>query len=391
MSEILMQITTDNLETGMRGYPVGYCTTSSVDPVKGLFYVGRPVSELANQSAEQVIYLLYNGKEGDRNELRHFIADLNNRSNCSKELIDTIQSLPIESNPMKLFCAALLILGMLQGKNDYREDSLDVIAKIPQLAALVINHHAGWGGPLPSDPNLGYIENFVHMLNVPKADPSKLIEVFRLFSILHFDHGGGNLSTFVGKAIASGLEDLYGSLTGAMTALAGPRHGKANQDSLAFVEAVLDELGENATSSDVETLIRRRLDNGELLFGFGHAVLRVEDPRATIFYDVASKSYPQHPLVKIALLLRQEAPKVLKQNPKISNPYPNIDAISGTLLTAAGFPYPQYYTVLFGMARIVGISRQIRYERLEARDGKGTPIVRPKYLYKERVASHDLE
>jgi citrate synthase len=108
----------------------------------------------------------------------------------------------------------------------------------------------------------------------------------------------------------------------------------------------------------------------------------VEDPRATLLYDVAQEKYPEHPLVKMALLLRESGTKVLKENPKISDPYPNVDAISGVMLTAAGFPYPEYYTVLFGLARIVGISRQIVYERIEAREGKGTPIIRPKYFYK---------
>ena len=174
---------------------------------------------------------------------------------------------------------------------------------------------------------------------------------------------------------------MYGSLAGSMSALAGPRHGKANQDCLEFVKQVLDEVGENATAQQVEQLIRDRLANNQLVFGFGHAVLRVEDPRATVFYEVAQKLFPDHPLVKITALLRSEGPKVLKENPKISNPYPNVDAISGTVLTAAGFPYPEYYTVLFGLSRCVGISRQLIYERVEARDGKGTPIIRPKFLY----------
>ncbi len=134
----------------------------------------------------------------------------------------------------------------------------------------------------------------------------------------------------------------------------------------------------------MEEFIRNRLKNNQLVFGFGHAVLRVEDPRATVLYEYAQKHFPKHPLVKIALLLRTEGSKVLAENPKISDPHPNVDAISGTVLTAAGFPYPEYYTVLFGLARIVGISIQVVYERCEARGGKGTPIVRPKYLFKKR-------
>ena len=134
----------------------------------------------------------------------------------------------------------------------------------------------------------------------------------------------------------------------------------------------------------MENLIRTRLAQKKLIFGFGHAVLRYEDPRAKIFYDTAARHFPDNPLVRMTLLLRKAGPKVLKENPKISNPYPNVDAISGTLLSAAGFPYPEYFTVLFGMARVVGISEQIIYERCEAHGGKGTPIIRPTYYYKER-------
>lgn len=382
--DVLMEITKEHLETGLRGYPCGYCTTSTVDPVKGLFYVGTPITELAWWRPEEVIYLLYYGKKGTADEVKAFSEELAKRSTCKPETIKHIRLLPRQGHPMELFCAALLICGMFESTEDYQEDCLNLIAKIPELTATVINHHAGWGENRPSKPDLGYIENFTQMLRVPNANQEELVEVFRLFNILHYDHGGGNLSTFIGKAVASSLEDMYGSINAAMAALAGPRHGKANQDCLDFVKEILLEAGENASASQIESLLRSRLAANQLVFGFGHAVLRVEDPRATIFYDVAAKKYADQPLVKIASLLRSEGTKVLKENPKISNPYPNVDAISGTLLTAAGFPYPEYYTVLFGMSRAVGISIQIVYERCEARGGKGTPIVRPKYLYKPR-------
>jgi citrate synthase len=382
MAEILFEITKDNLETGLRGYPVGYCTTSSVDPMKGLFYVGRPVSEIDHWEPEKVIYLLCYGKEGNSEEVAKFSQELRQRAKCSPELIRHIEQLPRSGHPMKLFSAALLLAGIFEGRNKYREDCLNLIAKIPEIAATIINHHAGWGRTKPSQPHLGYMENFTQMLNVPDGDTDQLTHAFKLFNILHYDHGGGNLSAFVGKAVASGLEDLYGSISAAMCALAGPRHGKANQDCLIFVQSLLEELGENATADEVEAAIRNKLAKNELIFGFGHAVLRVEDPRATLLYQVAQQYYPDHPLVKMAALLRESGSKVLKENSKISDPYSNVDAISGIVLTAAGFPYPQYFTVLFGMARVVGISRQIVYEREEARDGKGTPIVRPKYFFK---------
>lgn len=382
MSEILFEVTVENLETGMRGYPVGYCTTSTVDAKEGLFYAGHRLSELDKWEPIQVIYLLYYGHEGSPSEIKAFSNLLLERSNCSEDLIRHIELLPRNGHPMKLFSIAVLLAGIFESKNNYLEDSLNLIAKVPEIAATVINHHAGWGKTKPSNPSLGYIENFVHMLNVPNADQNELCNIFKLFNILHYDHGGGNLSAFVGKAIASGLEDLYGSISGAMDALAGPRHGKANQDSLIFVKQLLTDLGENASNLQVEDYLRKKLSNNELIYGFGHAVLRVEDPRASLLYQVSEKKYLDNPLVKMALLLRVAGTNVLKENPKISNPYPNVDAISGIILSAAGFPYPEYYTVLFGMARVVGISRQIVYERIEAREGKGTPIVRPKYVYK---------
>lgn len=382
MDDVLFQVTKDQLETGMRGYPVGYCTTSSVDPIKGLFYCGRPISELYKWEPERILYLLLHGKEGSSSDISTFSGELKDRAHCSSAVIKHVESLPRQGHPMKLFNAALLVLGMLEGQGNYKEDCMNLIAKLPHLVAVVINYHAGWGETPPPSGDLGYMESFARMLNVPNSDETHLAEVFRLFNILHYDHGGGNLSCFVGKAIASGLEEMYGSICGAMCALAGPRHGKANQDCLTFVHTVLDEVGGDASASDVENLIRKRLEAKELVFGFGHAVLRAEDARATIFYDYAQEHFADHPLVKIAMLLRTEGPKVLKENPKISNPYPNVDAMSGTILTAAGFPYPEYYTVLFGLSRSVGIAIQTVYERLEARGGKGTPIVRPRYLYK---------
>lgn len=380
--EILFEVTKDKLDTGLRGFPVGYCTTSHVDPVKGLFYMGKPVAELSQRDSIEVIYLLYSGKEGTAKELEAFSKELHKRAQCSKGVVEAVEKLPREGHPMKLFCAALLILGMFESTGDYQEDCLNLIAKIPHLVATVINYHAGWGKTPAPRPELGYMENFAHMVKVPGADLVQITQAFKLFNILHFDHGGGNLSTFVGKAVASGLEDMYGSISAAMCALAGPRHGKANQDCLEFVRSVLEEVGEKATAPQVEALIRHRLASNQLVFGFGHAVLRVEDPRASVQYDYVQKHYPNHPLVKIALLLRTEGSKVLSENPKVSDPHANVDAISGTLLTAAGFGYPEYYTVLFGLSRTVGIAVQIVYERCIARGGKGTPIVRPKYLYK---------
>lgn len=382
MSEVLFEITKDHLETGMRGFPVGYCSTSAVDPKQGLSYRGKWIRELETWEPERAIHLLYTGKEGSAKEISEFSKHLQERSHCSQAVIQAIEQLPSQGDPMKLFSAALLILGMFELTGDYQTDSLNAIAKMPHLVASIINLHGGFGKtPLPKE-EMGYMESFAHMLLTPNSDPHELTTLFRLFNILHYDHGGGNLSTFVGKAVASGLADLYNSLSSAMCALAGPRHGKANQDSLAFLKEILSQLGEDPTKGQMQEFLQNRLHQRGLIFGFGHAVLRVEDPRATILYRYGEKHYPDHPLIKIALMLRVEAVEILKQNSKIQNPYPNIDAISGAVLAAAGFDYPHYFPLLFGLSRSVGIATQIVYERTKAREGKGTPIVRPKYLYR---------
>ncbi len=383
MTKILYEITDENLESGLRGIPVGYCTTSRVDPELGLHYRGRAVREFAHLKPEEVIYCIMEGKLSDSPGFKSFCAELKRRSTLHPKIKEHICKLPRECHPMKLLVVALAMMNDFEGEGKYPEDCLNLIAKIPEVVATIINYHAGWGETPKSKPELGYMENFCHMLNVPKlANKEVFSEVMRLFNVLHYDHGGGNLSTFVGKAVASGHEDVYGSIAASMCALEGPLHGKANQVCLAFLEEVHREVGDQVTGDQMEALIRNRLDTGKLVYGFGHAVLRKEDSRATLFCEAGAKYFPHHPLVKIGMLLRERAPKVLSENPKIQDPYANVDLMSGAVLSAAGFHYPEYFTLLFGLSRTVGISRQIVYERCEARDGKGTPIVRPKYLYK---------
>jgi len=384
MSDILFTLTKDNLETGLRGIPVGYCPTSFVDAEKGLHYVDIPLTKLYSKEPEEIIYLLYHGEKGDQKEIEAFKNDLQNRQMISPEIIQHIENIPKKGTPMEVFCCAIMILGMYEKKRDYEEDFLNLTAKLPYLVATVINSYSDWGKTPPPDPSLGYMENFTRMVNSPNKNEKQLLEIFKLFNILHYDHGGGNLSCFTGKTVASGQRHMYGSISAAMNALSGPLHGKANQEGLAFVKEMEKELNGRYSQDIVENLLRKRLSEKKLVSGFGHAVLRVEDPRATIFYQYAQEHFPENPLVKTALLLRESGTKVLKENPKISNPYPNVDAMSGTALCASGFDYPHFFTLLFGLSRAIGIAIQIVYERKYARGGKGVPITRPRYIYRPR-------
>ena len=376
-NEVLFEITNAHLNTGLRGFPVGTVRTSFVSPDKGLHYVGYPVAKVWNVDPEAAVYLLLNKELPTDEQLTAFKAELVERSKVSPAVLNTLAQLPKEGHPMEWLIVGLNLLGMTgkSANNDYLEDGMNVIAKLPTLVAAIFRLREGWGAPIASKPELGLIENFVNMLGVPDADPVKLTKLLRVFYVLHLDHGGGNLSTFTGKSVASGLADMYASLGASMAGLYGPRHGRANQDCLNFLRKV----GTN-NKDEVEAFVRNELANKRLIFGFGHAVLRSEDPRATIQYKLGEEICGDDPLYKTAIAMRERAVKVLKENPKVSNPYPNVDAISGTLLQAVGLANSDYYTVLFGLSRCSGIVAQIVDERVNFRNGKGVAIYRCKYI-----------
>lgn len=373
--KVLFEITDEHLDTGLRGFPVGTCRTSSVDPIEGVHYVGYPVADLAYLDPEAVIYLIFNKELPDADQLAAFKADLAGRSKLDPRVIELLKGLPKDGHPMEWLMVGLSYLGMTGKTGDFREDGLNMIARSAELIANIFRIRSGWGDPIESKPELGLVENMVHMMGVPGADSAKLTKLLRIYYVLHMDHGGGNLSTFTGKAIASGLADQYSSLVGAMAGLYGPLHGRANQECLEFIRKV------GTTDPDaVEKFVRDELAFGGKIYGFGHAVLRAEDPRAKVQYALGEEICPDDALFRTAVVLRERAVKVLKENPKVSNPYPNVDAVSGSLTNACGLTDPEYYTVLFGFSRIAGIAAQIVDERLVARNGRGVPIYRCKYV-----------
>ncbi|MCB9693023.1 MAG: citrate (Si)-synthase [Alphaproteobacteria bacterium] len=377
--EVLFTLTRAHLNTGMRGIPVGTCRTSKVDPLTGVSYIGHPIADLAEKEPEEVIHLLLERRLPSPDELAAFSADLRTRRGIPAAVLTGLAALPREGHPMEWLIAGLNLLGMTAKTGDWAEDAKNLIAWSPELVAAIFRIRSGWGDPIPSDPARDLIDDFVHMLGVPGADPAKLTRLLKSFYVLHMDHGGGNLSTFVGKAIASGHADMFASMGGAMAALYGPLHGRANQDCLNFVRSV-----GTSDPAEVERFVREALANKEKIYGFGHAVLRREDPRATFQYALGQEICPDDPLFRTAVTLREVAVKVLSGMDKVSNPYPNVDAVSGTLLNANGLTDSNYYTVLFGLSRMAGIAAQIVDERLRFRGGKGTPLVRPKYLAEDQ-------
>lgn len=380
----LFTVTGDHLNTGLRGVPVGTCRTSFVTPDEGVHYCGYPIAELANLQPEDVIYLLFNKELPTPEQALAFRADLQKRAVVPSGLDEVFTSLPKDGHPMDWLSVGIHALGMMDTTGEWKEDALNLIARMPRMMGLLFRHREGRGDNIPEDdPSLSMVQRFVTTLEMEGVDDALMEQILSTYLVLHMDHGGGNLSTFTGKAIASGHATVYASLAGSMNALSGPLHGRANQSCLEFVLRV-----GTSDPEQVEAFVRNELEAKRPVFGFGHAVLRSEDPRATVQFALGERLCPDDENFKIIRTLREVAPRVLSENPKISNPNANVDIASGALLHHVGFTDPTYYTTFFGWARVAGIGAQIVDERTVMRHGKGTPIYRPKYMAEEQTLRH---
>jgi len=371
-----MTVTTAHLNTGLRGIPVGTCLTSFVTPTEGVHYCGYPIADIAHLPVEDVIHLLFEKELPTPEQGEAFRADLAARGAVDGSVNAVLASLPRTGHPMDWLSIGIHALGMVDATEDVRENALNLVARLPRLLGLIYRYREGRSDGIPADDlSLGLVDRFIHTLEPEGADVTKMREVLNAYLVLHLDHGGGNLSTFTGKATASGKATLYASMASAMNSLSGPLHGRANQSCLEFVLRV-----GTSDAEQVERFIRAELEANRPVYGFGHAVLRAEDPRATYQFALGERLCPDDPNFAIVRTLREVAPRVLAENPKISNPNANVDIASGTLLHHVGLTDPEYYTTFFGWARVAGIGAQIVDERTVMRSGKGVPIYRPKYI-----------
>lgn len=379
----LLDLTEAHLDIGMRGVPVGTCRTSFVTPGEGVHYCGYPITELAGMLPEDVVYLLHNKELPNAEQSQAFRQDLARRATMPGDLGPIFSALPKDGHPMDWLAVGIQTLGMWDCTNDWKEDALNLVARMPRMLGLLFRYRDGRGDNIPEDDtSLSMVERFTNTLELD-VDQAKLTRVLSVYLVLHMDHGGGNLSTFVGKAVASGHATLYSAMASSMNALSGPLHGRANQSCLEFVLRV-----GTSDADKVEEFVRGELAAGRPVFGFGHAVLRAEDPRATAQFALGEEICPEDENFKVIRTLREVAPRVLAENPKISNPNANVDIASGALLHHVGLKDPSYYTTFFGWARVAGIGAQIFDERVVMRNGKGVPIYRPKYFARDQVLRH---
>ena len=382
--EPMFTVHSSHLNTGLRGVPVGTCRTSFVTPTEGVHYCGYPIAELAHFSPEDIVFLLFNKELPTPEQSAAFKADLSARGRVPDSVAAVFHTLPRDGHPMDWLSIGIHTLGMMETTGDWKEDALNLIARMPRMMGLMFRIREGRGENIPDDDlELNMVQRFVRTLEMEGVDDELMEKILATYLVLHMDHGGGNLSTFTGKAIASGHATVYASIAGAMNALSGPLHGRANQSCLEFVLRI-----GTSDPDEVEAFVRGELAAKRPVFGFGHAVLRAEDPRATVQFALGERLCPDDENFKIIRTLREVAPRVLSENKKISNPNANVDIASGALLHHVGFKDPTYYTTFFGWARVAGIGAQIIDERTVMRSGKGTPIYRPKYIAEQQELRH---
>ena len=384
--ETLFNVLMSNLDTGLRGIPVGTCQTSYVDPIEGVHYVGYPVEDLVDLEEEDVIYLLLFKELPTPDQSEKFRSELVHRAeSLPTGALRVLESLtPGSGHPMDWLSIGIHSLGMLGGVDDWREDAMNLIARMPRLMGLIFRYRENRIENIPEDDlSLPLVGRFTKTLDLDNVDNAVMNRVLSTYLVLHMDHGGGNLSTFAGKAVASGHATVYSSMAGAMNALSGPLHGRANQSCFEFVKRI-----GTSDPAEVERFVRGELEAKRPVFGCGHAVLRTEDPRASAQFALGEEICPDDEYFRIIRVLRQVAPMVLSENPKIRNPNANVDIASGTLLNYVGLQDAEYYTTFFGWARVAGIGAQIVDERTVMRNGKGIPIYRPKYIAEEQTLRH---
>jgi citrate synthase len=373
---------------GMRGVKGLVCDTSEVPPDKGLIIRGIELKDLTDKWPEEILWLLLTGSLPNAEELADLQAELKSQEDVPEYVWNVLDSMPADAHPMTMFNTAILVM---QGesvfarrynegmpKSEYwgatYDDMIAIIAKLPAIGAWVYRKRFNKGPRIESNKNADWAKNYAHMLGLP--DPNEeLTKLMRLYLNLHSDHEGGNVSAYSSATINSALSDLYYSLSGGLNGLAGPLHGLANQECLSWVIQTKEKFNGAPSEEELEKFAWETLNSGKVVPGYGHAVLRITDPRFDAFLAFGKEYMSEDPVFQIVERVFNVVPKVLSQVQKIKDPWPNVDAGSGALLYHYNMTEFSYYTVLFSISRALGICAQSVIAR-----AMGYPITRPKSL-----------
>ncbi|MFY0254679.1 citrate (Si)-synthase, eukaryotic [Chitinophaga sp. 30R24] len=393
-------VTLAQVYQGMRGITGLVTETSLLDANEGIRFRGYSIPELrdhlpkapggAEPLPEGLFYLMLIGELPGEADVQYLSSMWGRRSHVPNHVFDAIEALPITTHPMTMFTVGIMALqtessfaqAYSEGinKKDYwnytYEDTMNLIARLPRIAAYIYRRKYKGGQHIQPNGMLDWAGNFAHMLGYSDEG---FKELMRLYMVIHADHEGGNVSAHTTHLVGSALSDAYLSFSAGMNGLAGPLHGLANQEVIKWILQMREELGGGMpTKEQVDAYVRKTLSEGKVVPGYGHAVLRKTDPRFTAQMEFAKKHLPNDELVKIVWTVYDTVPGILQELGKVKNPWPNVDAHSGALLVHYGLVEYEFYTVLFGVSRALGVLASLCWDR-----ALGLSLERPKSVTTE--------
>lgn len=403
-SKKIGEVQLSQIYQGMRGITGLVSETSLLDAKEGIRFRGYSIPELqkalpkhnggTEPLPEGLFYLMLIGELPDEEAVAYITSSWQRRSHVPNHVFAAIDALPVTAHPMTMFVTGIMALqtesnfsrryaeGM--NKKDYWDavfdDSMDLIARLPRVAAYIYRRKYHNNQHIQPNGLLDWAGNLAHMLGF---EDESFKELMRLYMTIHADHEGGNVSAHTTHLVGSALSDPYLSLAAGMNGLAGPLHGLANQEVVKWIMEMQQELKtEVPTKGQIETYVKNTLSSGKVVPGYGHAVLRKTDPRFSAQMDFAKRHFPEDPLVQIVWNIYDVVPPILESLGKVKNPWPNVDAHSGALLVHYGMKEYEFYTVLFGVSRALGVLASLIWDR-----ALGFALERPKSVTTDLVKS----
>lgn len=381
---------------GMRGIKSLVCDTSYLDPMEGIKFRSYTIPEVREKLPKDSIdeeaypmglwYLLLTGEIPAKDDVLEMEDEIKKRQQVPQYVFDTINALPKDVHPMTQISLGVLAMqkestfakqyAVGMKKDEYWkytfEDSLTLLARMPVIAAYIYRRVYKDGKMIQPDLKLDWGANFAHMMG---QDNKEYQNLMRLYLILHSDHESGNVSAHTSHLVGSTLSDAYYSVSAGLNGLAGPLHGLANQECLRWILDLMEKYQGVPSEEQVAKYAQETLDNGKVIPGYGHAVLRATDPRFSAQLEFGKKHFAEDPILKTIEVVFKVVPPILEKTGKVKNPWPNVDADSGALQYHYGVKEFDFYTVLFGVSRALGMTSQLVWAR-----AVGLPIERPKSL-----------
>lgn len=402
------EVTADQIIGGARGVTMLLWETSLLDPDLGIRFRGYSIPELREKLPclgcseplpEGLFWLMMVGEIPTEADVRWLSGEWRRRATVPEHTFRLLDSLPVSTHPMTQFISAITSMqtesvfakryseGM--AKKEYweavYEDSMNLIAKLPLIAAYIYRRSYHNGDHIQPDPSLDWSANLAHMLGV--TDDPTFKDLMRLYMTIHADHEGGNASAHTTHLVSSTLSDPYLSFAAGMASLAGPLHGLANQEVIKWIFEMVDELGTTKPTSDqIEAFVKKTLEEGKVIPGYGHAVLRQPDPRFIAQKRFAERHLPEDDFINVVWKVYEVVPPILQSLGKVKNPWPNVDAHSGAILVHYGLKEYSFYTVLFGVSRALGVLASACWAR-----ALGLPLERPKSITFESLKKKVME